>query len=161
MFLYDDLLIRPALPGDAESIAGILKEVGWFDRVNGESPGVTGARIANYLRLYSEGEHHAVLVAQALDGRLEGYVAVHWIPYLFLPAPEGYISELFVRQSCRGRGVGRRLLQKVEEMARAYGCSRLMLINGRNRESYRRGFYKKLGWEERDEAANFVLPLGQ
>ena len=33
------------------------------------------------------------------------------------------------------------------------------LLNIRHRESYRRGFYKKIGWEERPQAANFVLPL--
>jgi hypothetical protein len=34
-----------------------------------------------------------------------------------------------------------------------------MLLNGCNRPSYERSFYKKLGWQERPEVANFVLPL--
>jgi len=34
-----------------------------------------------------------------------------------------------------------------------------MLLNMRKRESYQRNFYQKHGWEERPDAANFVLQL--
>ena len=34
-----------------------------------------------------------------------------------------------------------------------------MLLNRKTRESYERGFYRRLGWEEREEFANFVLHL--
>ena len=36
-----------------------------------------------------------------------------------------------------------------------------MLINLRKRESYQRQFYAKQGWDERVDAANFILPLGK
>jgi hypothetical protein len=42
--------------------------------------------------------------------------------------------------------------------AEARGCSRLNLLNGRQRESYRREFYEKNGWRERD-MASFVFDL--
>jgi GNAT superfamily N-acetyltransferase len=70
------------------------------------------------------------------------------------------VSELFVRESARGQGVGRELLRNIETTARARGCARLSLINLRNRESYMRQFYVKAGWEERREAANFIYPIG-
>jgi len=35
---------------------------------------------------------------------------------------------------------------------------RLSLLNGRQRDSYRREFYKKNGWRKRD-TANFVFDL--
>jgi len=54
---------------------------------------------------------------------------------------------------------GNSLLNRVVEEAWARGCYRLMLINIRTRESYQRDFYKKLGWEERPDAANFVYML--
>ena len=108
----------------------------------------------------SEGdESHTVFVAENQNGEVVGYIAVHWLPYLMLAGSEGYISELFVRESDRGKGVGRKLLEVVNEQAIKRGCTRLMLVNGRNRESYKRGFYQKLGWDERQEVANFVLLL--
>jgi len=88
-----------------------------------------------------------------------GYVAVHWLPYLFLTGPEGFVSELFVRREARGRGLGRILLRIVEDEARSLGCARLQLINFRDRESYRRGFYAKAGWQERPDGASFVKTL--
>jgi GNAT superfamily N-acetyltransferase len=102
---------------------------------------------------------HSVYVAETAQGELAGYLSVHWLPYLFLPGPEGYISELFVRPEARGQGIGSRLLEAAREEAEARGCTRLSLLNMRNRESYLRGFYGQHGWEERPDAANFILRL--
>jgi GNAT superfamily N-acetyltransferase len=76
-----------------------------------------------------------------------------------LNSPEGYLSELFVRESERGKGVGTRLMEVIKAEARTRGCSRLRLVNSRSRESYWRGFYKELGWEEREGVANFIYRL--
>ena len=48
----------------------------------------------------------------------------------------------------------------IRQDAQKRGCSRLSLVNMRQRESYQRGFYKSRGWQERPEAANFILILG-
>ncbi|MFZ5645111.1 MAG: GNAT family N-acetyltransferase [Bacillota bacterium] len=157
-----DIFIRPATISDAKPIASILKEVSWFEHINQETFEDTETRIIDFLKMIigdKQGYNHTVMVACKNDGRVVGYVAVHWLPYLFLPAPEGYISELFVKESERKYGIGRMLLKEVEGVARERGCSRLMLINGRNRESYRQNFYKKLDWEERLNVANFIFIL--
>ena len=104
-------------------------------------------------------DSHSVLVAEGAKGVVLGYVAIHWLPYLMLPGPEGYVSELFVAESARGAGLGSKLLEAMKDMAIGRGCSRLMLVNRKTRESYKRGFYRKLSWEERQEFANFVLSL--
>lgn len=86
---------------------------------------------------------HSVHVAVAVPANVVGYVAVHWLPYLILPGPEGFVSELFVASDTRWQGVGTRLLEVTEAEAIARGCSRLQLINFRDRESYERRFYEK------------------
>jgi GNAT superfamily N-acetyltransferase len=148
--------IRPATSADVPAIAAILRWLGWFAHVNDEPPAGTETRIAEHLRMCLADDSHSVLVA---EGAVLGYVAVHWLPYLMLPGPEGYIFELFVVESARGAGLGTKLLEAVNDMAIGRGCSRLMLVNRKTRESYQRGFYRKLGWEEREEFANFVLHL--
>ncbi len=153
------ITIRPATAGDVGAISTILRELGWFNHINKESPDDTKACIAQHLELYNSDESHTVLVAENQNGEVIGYIAVHWIAYLMLAGSEGYISELFVCESDRGRGVGRKLLEVVNEQAIKRGCTRFMLVNGRNRESYKRGFYQKLGWKERQEVSNFVLLL--
>ena len=80
-------------------------------------------------------------------------------PISFLAGPEGYVSELFVSEDARGNGIGGQLLDSVVQSAKARGSARLMFVNIRDRESYKRGFCTKHGWEERQDAANFVLYL--
>lgn len=152
--------IRTAQLDDADALTDLILDIGWFQHYfEGASPEEIRDRIAHKLRLALADDSHTIYVAENAAGEIEGYVAVHWLPYLFLPGPEGYISELFIREATRDQGVGRRLLAQVKTAAIARGCSRLSLLNMRPRESYQRGFYTKQGWTERADAANFVLRL--
>ena len=151
--------IRSATPDDVPAIAALLRELGWFPFIKDEAEAETETRVKRHLRLCLTDDSHSVLVAHGDRGTVLGYVAVHWLPYLMLPGPEGYVSELFVAEAARGAGLGADLLETVKDMAISRGCSRMMLVNLRTRESYQRGFYRKLGWEEREEFANFVLHL--
>jgi GNAT superfamily N-acetyltransferase len=150
--------IRTAGPADAAAIAGLLRRVGWFSHFEEESPDEVERRVARHLELALGDNSHSLYVAE-MDGRLAGYGAVHWQPTLFLPGPEAYVSELFVDPDDRGQGVGHALLDVIAAEAHGRGCSRLVLFNGRDRESYRRGFYTKAGWEEHPELALFMRRL--
>jgi GNAT superfamily N-acetyltransferase len=145
---------------DVDGIAEILRELGWFAEIMAETPAETQAHILNELKLCQADNSHAVFVARATGGAVLGYVSVHWVPYLLHRGPDGYISELFIRDSARGKGIGTRLLETVEADAIRRGCTRLMLLNMRQRESYKREFYFKHGWEERPQAATFMKSLG-
>lgn len=150
--------IRPAGVEDAPRLARLINELGWFQHYfEGVSPAAAQARIQQQLDRCLADDSHSVYVAETATGELAGYVSVHWLPYLFMPGPEGYVSELFLREQTRGQGLGTRLLEVVEEEAHRRGCTRLSLINVRSRESYQRGFYGRRGWEERGDAVNFVL----
>jgi GNAT superfamily N-acetyltransferase len=154
-----EMNIRRAEIEDARAIANILIELGWFAHMDQGFHSSTPARVESHLRRCISGEDHSVYVAANKEKDVLGYTSVHWIPCMFLPGPEGYITELFMRESERGKGVGGSLLAVVEQEAKERGCSRLMLLNGRHRESYKRGFYNKHGWHERDRLATFVYML--
>jgi GNAT superfamily N-acetyltransferase len=151
--------IRKAATNDAEALTTLIRGIGWFERFNAEPFDAARDRLASHLDMCSADDSHSLYVAVGESDALVGYASVHWLPYLFLPGPEGFVSELFVQNAQRGMGVGARLLEMVVQEARARGCSRLQLINFRHRESYQRQFYTKQGWEERPLAANFVLRL--
>ncbi|MBE7551833.1 MAG: GNAT family N-acetyltransferase [Anaerolineales bacterium] len=154
--------IRPAQLNDAAALADLLTGLGWFQHYFGDAPAeVIQERVRQKLSLNLTDKSHSIYVAESSESRIAGYAAVHWLPYLFLPGPEGFVSELFVQESARGQGLGGRLLAAVKAEAIERGCSRLSLINMRSRESYQRGFYGQHGWEERPEAANFILRLPQ
>jgi len=145
---------------DIAGIGEIVRELGWFADIAVEAPETTREHIANEMKLCQADESHGVFVARATDGIVLGYVAVHRVPYLIHSGPDGYISELFIRESARGEGIGARLLETVQAEAKRRGCTRLMLLNMRQRESYQRGFYSKHGWEERPQAAIFIKKIG-
>jgi GNAT superfamily N-acetyltransferase len=151
--------IRKATVDDARKLAALLKEIGWFERFNTGETDPLATQVRERLQQCLADGSHSVFVAQEQAGEIMGYGSVHWLPYLFMSGPEGYVSELFVSASARGQGIGRELLKVIEHEARARGCQRLSLTNLRNRESYKRRFYLKAGWQERSEAANFIYVL--
>jgi GNAT superfamily N-acetyltransferase len=152
------LLIRKAQPQDASGIADVLRDVGWFAHINDEAPESTVDRLGRHLDMCLADDSHSIYVAE-LEEIIVGYAAVHWLPFLMLRGPEGFISELFISEAARGQGIGAQMLTTIEDEARDRGCVRLGLLNARMRDSYQRGFYKKHGWTERDDMVNFVLPL--
>lgn len=105
-------------------------------------------------------QKRSVSVARGTNGKALGYLVVHWIPFPAVHGLEGYISDLIVASYARGRGLGRALLQAVEDEAKSRGAQRLMLNNRRSAESYARQFYAKNGFSERAGFSNFVKELG-
>jgi GNAT superfamily N-acetyltransferase len=155
-----EIEIRSAVIADAEVLSNFIRGLDVFSRFAGEQPEMTADRVRRHLKLCLADDSHSVLVAVSLDGEhLLGYAAAHWLPYLFLSGPEGYVSELFVHNHFRGRGVGSLLLDAVIDEARHRGCARLLLSAVKTRESYLRAFYPKRGWVERTDMAEFVLEL--
>lgn len=157
--MESNIAVRRAIVTDIASITEILTELGWFAPINESSEKVTKERLRKHLAQCQADDSHTVLVAEDKHAHVLGYISVHWLPYMILAAPEGYVSELFVREASRGMGVGSKLLEAVKQEAVGRGCARLMLVNNRNRPSYVNGFYQKHGWEERPDMANFILRL--
>ncbi len=144
--------IRPALAADAPAFAVLLEALGDLPMLAGEDVAAVAAR---HVPLAVESESTTLLVVEDDDG-LIGYANVHWVHDLFMPGPEGYLSELFLVEEHSGRGIGSEVLGVIETEARERGAFRLSLLNAKRRASYERRFYERHGWVERPEVANFV-----
>ena len=151
--------IRIAVRADAVALLDLLQAIGWFAWINEATPERALERVRQQLDLALADDSHTIYIAHTDGRQVVGYLAVHWLPYLILAGPEGFVSELFVRAEARGQGVGGQLLRRVTDEARQRGCARLSLLNMQDRESYRRGFYRQHDWDERPEARNFILWL--
>jgi GNAT superfamily N-acetyltransferase len=147
--------IRTAELADTLTIAEILANVD--DYPKWKEQGMDALEALVRASLEQRHPERLVFVAE-LGSRVVGYAAVYWLHYLF-SLPEGYVSELFVRSDASGHGVGTALLERVEREARERGCRRLTLVNLKDRESYRRGFYASRGWTEDPGAMRFVKNL--
>ena len=153
-----EIRIRKAHREDAGAIALIARQVGWYERIAQESPAETLRQVSERLEQCLREGTHTILVAESVDGIVSGYTSVHWFPHL-AHGIDGYVSELFLLPTMTGLGVGGRLLEAIKEQARLQKCTRLLLMNRRVRESYKRSFYAKHGWEELRDAAFFTLSL--
>lgn len=147
------LLIRAALDIDAQLIAEILRETGWFDAINSQPFEKASRQVGEYLEQCNK---HGSLVLIAELEEIVGFAVVDWRPMLS-GGLEGYLSQLYVRQAVQGQGIGRAFIDAVSRIARDKGCHRLMTYVSRDRETYRREFYPKAGFVEREDVAQFRL----
>ncbi|HEY5648083.1 MAG TPA: GNAT family N-acetyltransferase [Nitrospiria bacterium] len=153
------ITIRAARGTDALAVTEILRDLGWFEKVNAEPLESLRSRIQKTIEESLNEDRHMIWVAEESNGTVVGYLAFHWNPSLKHPGPEGYLSEIFVREDRRGKGVGKKLVDTAVEEGRRRGCYRLTTNNRRMRESYIRKYFSKSGWRERPDSANFILLL--
>jgi len=148
-----DIIIRPLKPNDISDIMQLHRELGWNPAFKAD-----GSTLKQRLEALITGENALLLVAE-LKGKVVGYIHGEIVTYLLFAGREMLVSELFVRENVRGRGVGKALLNTIESEAVTQKCFRISVLNSRERESYKRGFYPSLGYEERTHTANFTKRL--
>ena len=91
------------------------------------------------------GKHRRILVAEA-DGRV---IAMATVQILISTAEGGHVGlveDVVVREDCRNRGVGRRLMSALGSWAAARGLKRLQLLADRGNQPAL-DFYDQLGWQ--------------
>jgi GNAT superfamily N-acetyltransferase len=134
------LSIRPAEPADVPVLAGLIRQLARFEKLEHEvvlteellKAGLFGTRP------YAE----AVLAEE--EGRPVGFALFFHNFSTFLARPGMYLEDLFVLPGDRGRGVGRALLAHLAQLAVERGCGRLeWAVLNWNREAVR--FYERLG----------------
>jgi phosphinothricin acetyltransferase len=118
-----EIKLRPATPADAEAICLIYNQ-GIEDRI---ATLETELRTPEERRqwLAARGPRHPVVVAEAY-GQVVGWGSLN----VFNPR-KAYDSvadfSIYVERGWRGKGVGRRLLARLEELARELGYHKLVL----------------------------------
>lgn len=81
-----------------------------------------------------------------LDGQVVGVAGLRLLPCALDPEPYAELTELYVAERVRRRGVGRALVEAVEAAAREGGASRLVLLTAwRNGQAHQ--FYHALGYQ--------------
>jgi ribosomal protein S18 acetylase RimI-like enzyme len=148
-----NISIRPLRPSDIANVMQLHRELGWNPAFRAD-----GSTLKQRLEALITEENALLLVAE-LNGKVVGYIHGEIVTYLLFAGREMLVSELFVMESARGRGVGKALLSAIESEAVNQKCFRISVLNSRERESYKRGFYPSLGYEERPHTANFTKRL--
>jgi L-amino acid N-acyltransferase YncA len=119
-----DLSVRPATPGDAAAICAIYNQ-GIEDRV---ATLETELRTPDERRewLTARGVRHPVVVAESAAEQVVGWASLN----RFNPRPAyDHVADIsvYVERAWRGRGVGRRLIERLVDLGRAHRYHKLVL----------------------------------
>jgi GNAT superfamily N-acetyltransferase len=130
------LTVRDARAVDAEDIARLLDQLGYPTALEAVTPRLE--------RLAVVGDR--VLVADD-EGQVVGLGHLQVSPTLERERPAARIGALIVDETHRGQGVGRALVQALEDEARLRGCGLLFLTTGAQRDDAHT-FYERVGFEQ-------------
>ncbi|GMR21165.1 MAG: hypothetical protein BMS9Abin36_1764 [Gammaproteobacteria bacterium] len=148
-----DITIRPLEQDDIDAIMRLHRELGWNPAFQSD-----GTTLRQRLTALTSEENTLLRVA-VLDNKVMGYIHGEIMAYLLFAGREMMITEVFVREKARGMGVGKALMAAMEIQAVENKCFRISVMNSRERESYKRGFYPSLSYEERNQTAFFSKRL--
>jgi GNAT superfamily N-acetyltransferase len=129
--------VREARRGDGDAIARLLGDLGY--------PGAADPSTVNWVISHPE---MIILVAADPQDRPIGMLSLSHRPQLRMKGRIATIDELVVAEPWRRRGVGRALLARAVERAKALTCRRLELATHRSRGEFVRSFYSACGFEE-------------
>lgn len=130
------LTVRDAQAADAEVMANLLGQLGY--------PAEPDAVVARLERLAIVGDR----VVVAADGEeVVGLAHLQVMPTIEYDRPAAKIGALVVDEARRGQGIGRALVDTLEQEARARGCVVLFLTTQARRTDAQE-FYRRVGLEE-------------
>ncbi len=143
-----NILTRPAIPSDVESLFSIRTSVteNHQSREQHAALGITPETVSAMLA----SPRYACYIAE-VDGIPAAFSMTE-----FQEGRGAYLFALFVRPEYENHGLGRTLLNLTEQTARAKGHTRLWLSTGNGPNLRAHGFYQHLGWRQEG-----ILPDGQ
>ena len=155
-----DIVIRRLSAAEADAALGDLAEV-LFDCVDG------GASVS-FMAPFTRDDAHAFFASLApelvagtrvLLAAYDGDALVGTVQLVHAWPPNqphrADVTKLLVHRSARGRGVGRLLMEALEEHARVDGKTVLVLDTVTDGDAHR--LYARLGWTEVGEIPDFAL----
>lgn len=144
------LAIRKGEPRDADLVHEFVRELAQYEKLGHEA----AATVDLFRTALAQG-HCRVLIAE-WDGEPCGFALYFFNFSTFLGRRGVYLEDLFVRESHRGRGVGKALLARLARIAKENECGRLeWWVLDWNAPSI--AFYRALGALPMDEWTVFRL----
>ena len=146
-----EVAVRMAVPADWPAVAGLLVELGRGVAAGTANDPTHRLQFAGHIRRIDN-----VTLVAGDDKDVLGVIDMEYHQRLGDHRPQARVNDLIVTDRARGRGVGRALLTRAEELARRRGCFRMALVTAAWRAETI-AFYERAGWQNYGEW--FVKPL--
>lgn len=132
------MTVRRAILSDAPDIGRLLGQLGYP---------VSLDFVQRQLALLLDDENEDLLVSEADDKKVIGFLAMHIIPQIAVEGGFARISYLCVDHNARFKGIGKALEREACRLASEKGCDRIELhCHSRRKEAH--GFYARRGYRE-------------
>ena len=96
-----------------------------------------------------------IMVARDTHGDLVGMVSAQLVISTAEGAASAWVEDMVVSEACRGKGVGRALLDSLQQWAKSKGATRAQLLVDLDNEAAL-GYYQHLGWQTTRLAARRI-----
>ena len=137
------ITIVSANAGDIEALVALLNVL--FSIEQDFCPNETAQR--NGLKLLLDNPNQGqIFVARHQDAGVVGMVSAQLVISTAMGAPSAWIEDMVVREQFRGQGVGKALLEKAKDWAKAKGAKRVQLVADADNAAAL-NFYKHLDWQ--------------
>ena len=127
--------LRDAKPGDAPRLVELIQELGHA---------VTEKQVRKNVAALRKVDETPIVAT--LEKKIVGLVGVHRMVTVHRPAPVGRIPVLVVTKDAQGLGLGRMLVDAVEQWCRKKGCQ-LIEVTSNDRRAEAHAFYRHMGYE--------------
>ena len=138
--------IRPAKPSDAKALRALIEYLG--HQIDEKAVRKNLARLA---------KHKEMPLVATLDKKVVGLIGIHKMVTIHRDAPVGRIPVLVVAKEAQGHGIGRMLVETVEELLRKAGC-KLVEVTSNDRRAEAHAFYRHMDYERTSLRFVKVLP---
>lgn len=133
----DTMIIRPVTTADVKQLSVLCGMLGYP-----ADPEVVVRRMERFLAHPSTSIHVAVL-----GNKLVGFISFIHEPLFHQDGNCGTITALAVHNEHQGKGIGKLLVNEIENVAREAGCIKISVASGMQRlEAHE--FYRRLGYLE-------------
>ena len=150
--------VRPARVDDREAILALMPRLAAFDVPASRDPKHLWMSDAKMFDRWCAGEEDACLVQVAIDGdgNVVGLAMATLRPELLSKEPSSHLEAIAVAEGMSGKGIGRQLLDAIEDEVRARGALSMTLhVFASNTRA--RVFYEKSGYH--GELMRYIKPL--
>ncbi|MDF1756031.1 MAG: GNAT family N-acetyltransferase [Verrucomicrobiales bacterium] len=144
--MSDLFKIRPAVPGDCDSIHRLLMELAEYEKI---THWVESTPASTHQALFGDQPAAGALVAE-VEGIIIG-TAVFFHNYSTFIGKQGlYLEDIYITPEQRGKGIGKAILKELARLAVKRNCGRMeWTVLDWNQPAI--DFYDKIGGEMLDE----------
>ena len=146
----NDIKIRKAEPNDVYVILKLITDLAQYEKLSDQ---VTATEDLLRENLFGKNRFVEIWLAE-YQNKTVGYLIFYYNFSSFLAKAGLFIEDIFVLPEFRGKGIGKKLLLKVIELAKERDCGRVEW-NVLNWNEPAISFYKKIGAKSLDERKTF------